>query len=81
MLGSSDRTVSQATNDQVFYKSNIGPQLQNGFNTGGGVWNNLRGLGRYAVERTGRYYLSGDRLLLGERIEESERNGRAHALL
>lgn len=40
MLGSSDRTVSQATNDQVFYKSNIGPQLQNGFNTGGGVWNN-----------------------------------------
>lgn len=40
MLGSSDRTVSQATNNQVFYKSNIGPQLQSGFNTGGGVWNN-----------------------------------------
>lgn len=40
MLGSSDRTVSQPTNDQVFYKSNIGPQLQRGFNEGGGLWNN-----------------------------------------
>lgn len=40
MLGSSDRTVTQATNDQVFYKSNIGPQLQAGFNMSGGVWNN-----------------------------------------
>lgn len=39
MLGSSDRTVSQATNNQVFYKSNIGPQIQSGFNTGGGLWN------------------------------------------
>ncbi|MEG1622925.1 MAG: DNA/RNA non-specific endonuclease [Alistipes sp.] len=41
MLGSSDRLVSTATNKQVFYYSNIGPQLQAGFNTGGGVWNNL----------------------------------------
>lgn len=41
MLGSSDRTVSSATNKQVFYYSNIGAQLQDGFNTGGGVWNNL----------------------------------------
>lgn len=41
LLGSSDRTVSRETNRQVFYYSNIAPQLQNGFNTGGGVWNNL----------------------------------------
>ncbi len=41
MIGSSDRTVSVATNKQVFYYSNIGAQLQNGFNTGGGAWNNL----------------------------------------
>lgn len=41
MIGSSDRTISAATNRQVFYYSNIGAQLQDGFNTGGGVWNNL----------------------------------------
>ncbi|MBO7643500.1 MAG: DNA/RNA non-specific endonuclease [Bacteroidales bacterium] len=41
MLGSSDRTVSKETNKQVFYYSNIGAQLQSGFNTGGGAWNNL----------------------------------------
>lgn len=41
LLGSSDRTISSATNRQVFYYSNIGAQLQDGFNTGGGVWNNL----------------------------------------
>ena len=41
MLGSSDRTVSRETNKQVFYYSNIAPQMQNGFNTGGGAWNNL----------------------------------------
>lgn len=44
MLGSSDRTVSVATNKQVFYYSNIGAQLQSGFNTGGGAWNNLESL-------------------------------------
>lgn len=41
MLGSSDRTVSRETNRQVFYYSNIAPQMQSGFNTGGGAWNNL----------------------------------------
>ncbi len=41
LLSSSDRTISAATNEQVFYRSNIGPQLSDGFNTGGGVWNNL----------------------------------------
>lgn len=41
MIGSSDRTVSIPTNKQVFYYSNIGAQSGGGFNTGGGVWNNL----------------------------------------
>lgn len=41
MIGSSDRTVSVATNRQAFYYSNIGAQLSSGFNTGGGAWNNL----------------------------------------
>ena len=44
LLGSSDRTVSAPTNRQVFYYSNIGAQLQTGFNTGGGAWNNLESL-------------------------------------
>lgn len=41
MLGSSDRTCSSATNRQVFYYSNIAPQVGGTFNTGGGAWNNL----------------------------------------
>lgn len=41
MIASSDRTVSTATNRQVFYYSNIGAQMSTGFNTGGGAWNNL----------------------------------------
>lgn len=41
MLGSSDRLVSAGANRQAFYYSNIAPQLSSGFNTGGGVWNNL----------------------------------------
>ena len=41
MLGSSDRLVSRGANEQAFYYSNIAPQLSSGFNTGGGVWNNL----------------------------------------
>lgn len=41
MLGSSDRTCSPATNRQVFYYSNIAPQVGGTFNTGGGAWNNL----------------------------------------
>lgn len=41
MVGSSDRTVSSATNRQAFYYSNIGAQISSGFNTGGGAWNNL----------------------------------------
>ena len=41
MLGSAERTSSSATNKQVFYYSNIAPQLSSGFNTGGGGWNTL----------------------------------------
>lgn len=41
MLGSAERTSSQSTNAQVFYYSNIAPQLSTGFNTGGGGWNLL----------------------------------------
>lgn len=42
LLGSSERLVSNATNRQVFYYSNIAPQLgQPYFNTGGGAWNTL----------------------------------------
>lgn len=41
MLGSAERTSSVATNKQVFYYSNIAPQLSSSFNTGGGGWNTL----------------------------------------
>ena len=41
MLGSAERTSSSATNRQVFYYTNIAPQLSSTFNTGGGAWNNL----------------------------------------
>lgn len=41
MLGSAERLVSAECNRQVFYYSNIAPQLSAGFNTGGGGWNIL----------------------------------------
>ncbi|MBR1873081.1 MAG: DNA/RNA non-specific endonuclease [Bacteroidales bacterium] len=41
VLGSADRNISVATNQQVFYYTNIAPQLSEGFNTGGGGWNTL----------------------------------------
>ena len=41
MLGSAERTASYSTNSQVFFYSNIAPQLSTGFNTGGGGWNIL----------------------------------------
>lgn len=41
MLGSAERLSSTATNRQVFYYSNIAPQLSSTFNTGGGGWNIL----------------------------------------
>ena len=44
MLGSAERTSSSSTNRQVFYYTNIAPQLSKSFNTGGGAWNNLENL-------------------------------------
>lgn len=42
MLGSAERLVSRTSNQQVFYYSNIAPQIGAPyFNTGGGAWNNL----------------------------------------
>lgn len=41
MLGSAERISSAATNRQVFYYTNIAPQLSGTFNTGGGGWNIL----------------------------------------
>lgn len=41
LLGSGERLVSRTTNEQVFYHSNIAPQLSTYFNTGGGAWNTL----------------------------------------
>lgn len=41
MLGSAERTCDSQTNRQVFYYTNIAPQLSSGFNTGGGGWNTL----------------------------------------
>lgn len=41
MLGSAERLCCLEANQQVFYYSNIAPQLSSGFNTGGGGWNIL----------------------------------------
>ena len=41
MLCSAERTSSTATNRDVFYYTNIAPQLSSNFNTGGGRWNVL----------------------------------------
>ena len=41
MLGSAERTSTKATNRDVFYYTNIAPQLSANFNTGGGRWNVL----------------------------------------
>ena len=41
ILGSAERNSTVETNHQVFYYSNIAPQLEDGFNTGGGGWNKL----------------------------------------
>lgn len=41
MLGSAERLCCSQANKQVFYYSNIAPQDETTFNTGGGAWNNL----------------------------------------
>lgn len=44
MLASNMRTISSATNQQVFYYTNIAPQNGDNFNTGGGWWNDLEAI-------------------------------------
>ncbi len=44
MLASSDRTSSEEANLQVFYSTNIAPQLRDGFNSNNGAWNNIESL-------------------------------------
>lgn len=39
LIASNDRQYSKEANKQTFYKSNINPQIQNGFN--GGIWESL----------------------------------------
>ncbi|WP_417015929.1 DNA/RNA non-specific endonuclease [Alistipes sp.] len=41
MLGSAERLVTRAVNQQVFYYTNIAPQYSDNFNTGGAAWNTL----------------------------------------
>lgn len=41
LVSSGDRVYSLAANKQTFYYSNMSPQQSAGFNTGGGVWNNI----------------------------------------
>ncbi len=48
LLASSDRTITQNANDQAFYRSNIGPQIDFGFNRSGGAW---RYLEKFASEQ------------------------------
>ena len=59
MLGSAERTCSSETNRQVFYFSNIAPQLSSGFNTGGGRWNVLEDFVDYQVCRDTLYEVLG----------------------
>ncbi len=41
MVGSAERNVSVETQAQAYFHSNIGAQLQSGFNEHNGAWNNL----------------------------------------
>lgn len=41
LVASSDRVYSTAANKQTFYYSNMSPQQSTGFNSGGGIWNNI----------------------------------------
>lgn len=44
MLASADRTITEEANDQLFYVTNIAPQIQKGFNSSNGAWNNIESL-------------------------------------
>lgn len=41
LVGSAERTSSVEANQQTFYATNIAPQLQAGFNSSNGAWNNM----------------------------------------
>ena len=41
MLGSAERTSSSEANKQTFYATNVAPQIQAGFNSSNGAWNNM----------------------------------------
>ena len=59
ILGSAERTATQELNDQVFYVTNIAPQLREGFNARGGVWNNLESFTDRHICRDTLYVVTG----------------------
>lgn len=76
MLGSNERHVTKNVNRDVFYYSNIGPQLQTYFNTGGGQWNTAedwvdkqwRGLADTCYQVVGTYWENTSKVVDGTTI-------------
>lgn len=76
MLGSNERCVTKNVNRDVFYYSNIGPQLQTYFNTGGGQWNTAedwvdkqwRGLADTCYQVVGTYWENTSKVVDGTTI-------------
>lgn len=76
MLGSNERRVTTAVNRDVFYYSNIGPQLKTYFNTGGGQWNTAedwvdkqwRGLADTCYQVVGTYWENNSKVVDGTTI-------------
>lgn len=76
MLGSNERRVTTNVNRDVFYYSNIGPQLQTYFNTGGGQWNTAedwvdkqwRGLADTCYQVVGTYWENTSKVVDGTTI-------------
>lgn len=76
MLGSNERRVTTNVNRDVFYYSNIGPQLKTYFNTGGGQWNTAedwvdkqwRNLSDTCYQIVGTYWENRDKVVAGTTI-------------
>lgn len=76
MLGSNERRVTTNVNRDVFYYSNIGPQIQTYFNTGGGQWNTAedwvdkqwRGLADTCYQIVGTYWENTNKVVGGTTI-------------
>ena len=76
MLGSNERRVTKNVNRDVFYYSNIGPQLQTYFNTSGGQWNTAedwvdkqwRGLADTCYQVVGTYWENTPKVVDGTTI-------------